>query len=62
MIAIFIPVTVSKKNKQTKQKYVFYCILSKIHINPEKKRKNTKMTSSNMVYLSYAHYQSEIWA
>ena len=34
----FLPVIVSKKNKQT-EKYVFYCSVSQSHINPEKTRK-----------------------
>ena len=36
MMALILPVMVSKKNKQTKKKYVFYCSGSQIHINPEK--------------------------
>ena len=40
MMASFLPVIVSKKNKQTnKEKYVFYCSVSQIHINPKKTRK-----------------------
>ena len=39
MMAFFLPVIVSKKNKQMKEKYVFYCSVSQIHINPEKTRK-----------------------
>ena len=38
IMASFLPVIVSKKNKQT-EKYVFYCSVSQIHINPEKTRK-----------------------
>ena len=48
MMASFLPVIVSKKNKQTKNNIVFFCSLSQIHINPEKHEKNTKMTSSDV--------------
>ena len=41
MMASFLPVIVSKKKQTNKEKYVFYCSVSQIHINPEK---NTKMT------------------
>ena len=47
MMASFLPVIVSKKNKQRK-KNIFYCNVSQVHINPEKTRKNTKMTSSDV--------------
>ena len=40
MMASFLPGIVSKKNKQT-EKYVFYCSVSLIHINPEKKHEKT---------------------
>ena len=48
MMASFLPVIVSKENKQTK-KYVFYCSVSQIHLNPEKKHeKSIKMTFLNV--------------
>ena len=47
MMASFLPVIVSKK-QTSKEKYVFYCNASQIPINPEKTRKNTKMTSSDV--------------
>ena len=37
MMALFLPVIVNKKNEQTnREKYVFYCSVSQIHINSEK--------------------------
>ena len=33
-------VIVNKKNKET-EKYAFYCSVSQIHLNPEKKHENT---------------------
>ena len=39
MMAPFLPVIVSKKEQTNREKYAFYCIVSQIHINPEK---NTK--------------------
>ena len=39
-MASFPPVIVSKKNKKKREKYVFYCSVSHIHINPEKTQKN----------------------
>ena len=54
MMASFLPVAVlilgnSEQKEQTnKEKYVFYCSVSQIHINPEKTQKNTKMTSSDV--------------
>ena len=42
----FISTNNSEQKEQTnKQKYVFYCSVSQIHINPEK---NTKTTSSDV--------------
>ena len=36
-MASFLPVIVSKKKKTNREKKVFYCSVSQIHINPEKK-------------------------
>ena len=61
MTASFLPVIVSKKNKQT-EKNLFYCSVSQIHIglNPEKKHeKNIKMTIWNVPTLS--HHHVEFW-
>ena len=39
IMASFLPVIVSEQKEQTnKEKYVFYCSVSQIHINPEKTR------------------------
>ena len=48
IMALFLPVIVSKKNKQTKENMAFIACLSQIHINPEKTQKNTRMTSSDV--------------
>ena len=37
MMASFLQVIVSKKEQIDREKYVFYCSVSQIHINPEKK-------------------------
>ena len=42
MMASFLPVIVSKKYKQTKEKYVFYCSISQIHISKKKRKKPPK--------------------
>ena len=45
MMASFLQVIVSKKEQTNREKYVFYCSVSQIHINPKKKHeKNIKMT------------------
>ena len=36
MLALFLPVIVSKKNIKKREKYVFYCSVLQIHINPPK--------------------------
>ena len=36
IMASFLPVIVSKKNKQTEKNMSFFCSVSQIHINPEK--------------------------
>ena len=40
MMASFLQVIVSKKEQTNREKYVFYCSASQIHINPKKTRKN----------------------
>ena len=42
MMASFLQVIVSKEEQTNREKYVFYCSVSQIHINP---KKNTKKTS-----------------
>ena len=37
MMASFLQVIVSKKERTNREKYVFYCSVSQIHINPKKK-------------------------
>ena len=37
MMASFLQVIVSKKEQTNREKYVFYCSVSQIHINPKKK-------------------------
>ena len=45
MMASFLQVIVSKNEQANREKYVFYCSVSQIHINPKKKhKKNNKMT------------------
>ena len=39
MMALFLQVIVSKKEQTNLEKYVFYCSISQIHINPKKTRK-----------------------
>ena len=39
MMALFLQVIVSKKEQTNREKYVFYCSVSQIHINPKKTRK-----------------------
>ena len=62
MMASFLPVIVSKNNKQTNKNMSFisvYCSVSQIHINPEKKHeKNTKMTSSTYLIMHRPSLQS----
>ena len=42
-----------QKEQRNKEKYVFYCSVSQIHINPEKNtKKPTKMTSSDVPLLT----------
>ena len=41
-MASFLPVKHEQKEQTNTEKYVFYCSVSQIHINPEK---NTKKTS-----------------
>ena len=50
MMASFLPVIVSKKNKQT-ENYVFYCSVSQIHINPEEKHEKTHHRSNDCLNL-----------
>ena len=45
MTALFIPVSTNSEQKEqtNKEKYVFYCSVWQIHINPDKKHeKNTR--------------------
>ena len=44
MMASFLQVIVGKKKQTNREKYVFYCSVSQIHINPKKTRKNIKIT------------------
>ena len=45
MMASFRQVIVSKNEQTNREKYVFYCSVSQIHINPKKKHeKPLKMT------------------
>ena len=45
MMASFLQVIVSKKEQTNREKYVFYCSASQIHINPKKNtKKPIKMT------------------
>ena len=45
MMASFLQVLVSKNEQTNREKYVFYCSGSQIHINPKKNtKKNIKMT------------------
>ena len=39
MMASFLQVIVSKKEQTNREKYVFYCSVSQIHINPKKHEK-----------------------
>ena len=41
MMASFLQVIVSKKEQTNREKYVFYCSVSQIHINPKKHEKYT---------------------
>ena len=40
MMASFLQVIDSKKEQTNREKYVFYCSVSQIHINPKKNTKN----------------------
>ena len=49
MMASFLQVIVSKKEKTYREKYVFYCSVSQVHINLKKNmKKNIKMTFSDI--------------
>ena len=49
MMASFLQVIVNKKEQTNREKYVFYCSVSQILINPKKKhKKNIKMTFCDM--------------
>ena len=55
MMASFLQVIVSKKEQTNLEKYVFYCSISQIHINPKKNtKKPIKMTfcdiHNNVIY------------
>ena len=56
-------VIVSKKNKKTlkQKKYVFYCSVAQIHINPEKKtRKNPSYSYAVVVILLSTRAQGHL--
>ena len=41
MMALFLPVISEQEEQTNREKYVFYCSVSQIHINPEKKHEKT---------------------
>ena len=45
-------VIMSKKEQTNREKYVFYCSVSQIHINPEKTQKIIKMNVWNVPILA----------
>ena len=40
-MALFLPVISEQEEQTNREKYVFYCSVSQIHINPEKKHEKT---------------------
>ena len=54
MMASFLPVIVSKKNKQTKN--VFYCSVSQLHINLEKNLKKHQNDFFGRTYIRHRIY------
>ena len=58
MMASFLQVIVSKKEQTNREKYVFYCSVSQIHINP---KKNTKKNQNDFLWYSL-HINIIYWA
>ena len=54
IMASFLPVNSEQEELTNREKYVFYCSVSQIHINPEKKTKNPIIMTVGMYLLGVA--------